>query len=74
MTTVTALLALSVLGPTQIATAATSSSTETHASKAADGKCGSAKCGADHAKKGHKSADAKCGADKKMADAKCGSK
>lgn len=72
MTSVAALLALSVAGLTHVAVAATPTTTETHASKAADGKCGEAKCGANKAKHQQKSAEAKCGAAKKAADAKCG--
>ena len=64
MTSVAALLALSVAGATQMAVAATNTTTEVHATKAADGKCGATK----------KAADGKCGADKKVADGKCGAK
>jgi hypothetical protein len=39
---------------------------ETHASKAADGKCGEAKCGANKMHKHEKTTEAKCGADKKQ--------
>lgn len=52
--------------------AATNTTTEVHATKAADGKCGEAKCGANKMKKHEKSAEAKCGAAKKAADGKCG--
>ncbi len=81
-----ALLALSFAGATQVAVAATNTTTEVHATKAADGKCGEAKCGANKMKKTRKSlleakcgankkaADGKCGADKKVADGKCGAK
>ncbi|AZB94975.1 hypothetical protein DKE46_011940 [Acinetobacter pittii] len=65
MTSVAALLALSVAGATQVAVAATHTTTEAHATKAADGKCGEAKCGANKMKNHEKSAEAKCGADKK---------
>ena len=44
-------------------------------SKAKDGKCGEAKCGADKKmdkKKDGKCGEAKCGADKKAKDASCG--
>ncbi len=50
MTSVAALLALSVAGATQVAVAATHTTTEAHATKAADGKCGEAKCGANKMK------------------------
>ncbi len=66
MTSVAALLALSVVGATQVAVAATNTTTEVHATKAADGKCGEAKCGANKMKKHEKSAEAKCGANKKQ--------
>ncbi|NUF11928.1 HvfA family oxazolone/thioamide-modified RiPP metallophore [Acinetobacter oleivorans] len=72
MTSVAALLALSVAGATQVTVAATNTTTEMHATKATDGKCGEAKCGANKMKKHEKSAEAKCGADKKAADGKCG--
>lgn len=54
MTSVAALLALSVAGATQMAVAATNTTTEVHATKAADGKCGEAKCGANKMKKNMK--------------------
>ena len=50
MTSVAALLALSFAGATQVAVAATNTTTEVHATKAADGKCGEAKCGANKMK------------------------
>ena len=50
MTSVAALLALSVAGATQVAVAATHTTTEAHVTKAADGKCGEAKCGANKMK------------------------
>ena len=58
MTSVAALLALSMVGATTQVSAAPTT-TETHANKTADGKCGEAKCGA-----AKKTADAKCGAAK----------
>lgn len=45
MTSIAALLALSVVGVTTHVSAAVTT-TETHAARAADGKCGEAKCGA----------------------------
>ncbi len=45
MTSIAALLALSVVGVTTQVSAALMM-TETHVNKAADGKCGEAKCGA----------------------------
>ncbi len=54
MTSVAALLALSFAGATQVAVAATNTTTEVHATKAADGKCGEAKCGANKMKKTRK--------------------
>lgn len=64
MTSVAALVALSMVGATTHVSAA-STTTETHVSKAADGKCGEAKCGANKAKQQHKTTEAKCGAAKK---------
>lgn len=49
MTSVAALVALSMVGAaTQVSAASTT--TETHVTKTADAKCGEAKCGADKAK------------------------
>ena len=58
MTSVAALVALSMVGAaTQVSAASTT--TETHVTKTADAKCGEAKCGSDKAKKQQKTTDAK---------------
>jgi len=79
MTSVAALLALSVAGVTHVSAAEpVMQMADQHMSKAADGKCGEAKCGAKKkATEAKKAAEAKCGdkkmaSEKKMPEAKCG--